>query len=132
VSGIGAVDVVTEKKALEAELADIKHRMLGCGRLPDFEWRTLSARRSALVRRLGQLDLELTRRKAEKHAKALSEDAGKRDVRVRHTDLLGHIVSLRDRYREAAKDPRHTEAVRFMYQRFVEDLDRAMQSTVIQ
>ncbi len=122
-------EMTAEKMKLQAELADIKHRMSGCGRIPDIEYRNISKRRAHLVRRLTEIDLTLTQ---EKRARHLIEEK-KNELRQvdkgylgRHESLIGKIVKIRDACREMAISPTSTPAARFIYNKISESLNEAL------
>jgi hypothetical protein len=122
---------------LSAKLAFIKHQMMGRGRVPQAEYERLSAERALIVAAQVQLQAQLAIVKSKLISQADAENEAKREDRdmksfaMRTTEAMaGAIIRLRDQYRSQARDPRCTEAVRFMANEFQDKLSKIVSGDV--
>ncbi len=121
------------KSLLQSQLTEIKHRMLGSGRLPDVEYHELSRVRASAASRLAVIDGKLAAIKRQLHQECQGQARASRmasaaAISGRDQTLLRGVLRLRDLYRAEMADRTRTEAVRFMAKTFADQLDQVLSS----
>jgi hypothetical protein len=114
---------------LIAELSELKHRMMGSGRLPHAEYQRCSARRAWLAKEIARLQVIMVEVKAHRRAEADKQHhayQAQREARPDLQVLIGRIIALRDVYRTAAGDGTRTPAYRYIAKEVSEALDKAL------
>lgn len=117
-------DLQARMAELSAQLAENKHALLGSGRIPDADFRILSHKRGQMVAEQSRLQSRLTLLKAKARDDHNAAMAIKGTSTTRTEVMAGSIMKLRDSYLSMSRDPRCTEAVRFMANEFQERLSK--------
>lgn len=116
---------------LSGQLAAIKHRMLGSGKLPHGEFHELSRHRSEIVAECTMLQGKQAERMARRRRIAALENQDHKERRVEKDEatkrllrLIRSMSALRSAYQQQAIDRTRTDAVRFMANQFQEQLGK--------